>query len=50
MIVTDRKDLDNQLHGTFVDTGAVQPRGRRPGRHAAHLRGLLAPTTAMSSR
>ena len=42
VMVTDRKELDEQLHGTFVDAGAVsrEARGARRQR-PAHLRELL---------
>ena len=42
VMVTDRKELDEQLHDTFVDGGRGQPRGSVHAESAAHLRELLA--------
>ena len=42
VMVTDRKELDDQLHGTFVDAGAVSREADVHAETAAHLRDLLA--------
>jgi type I restriction enzyme R subunit len=41
VMVTDRKELDDQLHGTFVDAGAVSREADVQADTAAHLRELL---------
>jgi type I restriction enzyme, R subunit len=41
VMVTDRKELDDQLHGTFVDAGAVSREADVHADKAAHLRELL---------
>jgi type I restriction enzyme, R subunit len=41
VMVTDRKELDDQLHGTFVDSGAVSREADVHADSAAHLRDLL---------
>jgi type I restriction enzyme R subunit len=42
VMVTDRKELDDQLHGTFVDAGAVSREADVHAETADHLRELLA--------
>jgi len=42
VMVTDRKELDEQLHGEFVDSGAVPKGAQLHADSAAHLRELLA--------
>ncbi|MBV7295732.1 type I restriction endonuclease subunit R [Corynebacterium sp. TAE3-ERU12] len=42
VMVTDRKELDTQLHGEFADAGAVSPEARVHAESVAHLRELLA--------
>lgn len=42
VMVTDRKELDDQLHGTFVDAGAVPKEAQVKAASSAHLRELLA--------
>lgn len=42
VLVTDRKELDDQLHGQFVDAGAVPKQADVHARNIAHLRELLA--------
>ncbi len=43
VMVTDRTELDDQLHGEFADAGAISARGTGArGTTAAHLRELLA--------
>lgn len=41
VMVTDRKELDDQLHDTFVDAGAVSREADVHADTAAHLRDLL---------
>jgi type I restriction enzyme R subunit len=41
VMVTDRTELDEQLHGEFVDAGAVPQQARVHADSAAHLRELL---------
>jgi type I restriction enzyme R subunit len=41
VMVTDRKELDDQLHDTFVDSGAVSRETNVHADSAAHLRDLL---------
>ena len=41
VMVTDRKELDDQLHGTFVDAGAVAREADVHAESAEHLRDLL---------
>ena len=41
VMVTDRKELDDQLHRTFVDTGAVSREADVKADTAVHLRELL---------
>ncbi|MFL6117555.1 MAG: HsdR family type I site-specific deoxyribonuclease, partial [Catenulispora sp.] len=42
VMVTDRTELDVQLHGQFADAGVVSREARVHARSAAHLRELLA--------
>ncbi len=42
VLVTDRTELDAQLHGTFADAGVIPAEARVHADSAAHLRGLLA--------
>ena len=42
VLVTDRKELDDQLHGQFVDAGTVPRQANVHARNIAHLRELLA--------
>lgn len=42
VMVTDRKELDTQLHGEFADAGAVPSEARVHADSVAHLRTLLA--------
>ncbi len=42
VMVTDRKELDEQLHGTFVDAGAVSREAAVHAEDSGHLRELLA--------
>lgn len=42
VMVTDRKELDTQLHGEFADAGAISPEARVHAESVAHLRELLA--------
>ncbi len=42
VMVTDRTELDTQLHGEFADAGAVSPEADVHASSAAHLRTLLA--------
>ena len=42
VMVTDRKELDEQLHGEFVDSGAVPQQAGVHAESGAHLRELLA--------
>jgi type I restriction enzyme, R subunit len=42
VMVTDRKELDEQLHGTFVDAGAVSREAQVHAEDSGHLRDLLA--------
>jgi type I restriction enzyme R subunit len=42
VMVTDRTELDTQLHGEFADAGAVPPEARVHADSIAHLRELLA--------
>ena len=50
VMVTDRNELDDQLHGEFADAGAVteRPRAGRPA--ASTCASCSARTTATSSR
>jgi len=41
VMVTDRTELDTQLHGEFADAGAVSPEADVHASSAAHLRTLL---------
>lgn len=41
VMVTDRTELDHQLHGEFADAGAIAPQARVHASTAAHLRELL---------
>ena len=41
VMVTDRTELDLQLHGEFADAGAISPEAQVHARSAAHLRELL---------
>jgi type I restriction enzyme, R subunit len=41
VMVTDRTELDEQLHGTFVDAGAVSREAQVHADDSAHLRELL---------
>lgn len=42
VLVTDRTELDTQLHGEFADAGAVPPEAKVHAGSIAHLRELLA--------
>jgi len=42
VMVTDRTELDTQLHGEFADAGAIPPEARVHADSIAHLRELLA--------
>ncbi|KRF19383.1 DEAD/DEAH box helicase [Nocardioides sp. Soil797] len=42
VMVTDRTELDTQLHGEFADAGAISPGARVHAESVAHLRELLA--------
>lgn len=42
VMVTDRKELDTQLHGEFADAGAISPEADVHAESVAHLRNLLA--------
>ncbi|WP_182170768.1 type I restriction endonuclease subunit R [Flaviflexus equikiangi] len=42
VMVTDRAELDTQLHGEFADAGAISPEARVHAETGAHLRDLLA--------
>ncbi len=42
VMVTDRTELDAQLHGEFADAGAIPPEARVHADSIAHLRELLA--------
>ncbi|WP_110589441.1 type I restriction endonuclease subunit R [Microbacterium suaedae] len=42
VMVTDRKELDTQLHGEFADAGAISPEARVHAESVVHLRELLA--------
>lgn len=42
VMVTDRTELDTQLHGEFADAGAISPEARVHAESGAHLRELLA--------
>ena len=42
VMVTDRSELDTQLHGEFADAGAVPPEARVHADSIVHLRQLLA--------
>ena len=42
VMVTDRSELDIQLHGEFADAGAIPPEARVHADSIAHLRELLA--------
>jgi len=42
VMVTDRRELDEQLHGTFVDAGAVSREAQVHAEDSGHLRELLA--------
>ncbi|WP_035717503.1 type I restriction endonuclease subunit R [Gordonia terrae] len=42
VMVTDRGELDTQLHGEFADAGAITPEARVHADSIAHLRELLA--------
>nr|WP_268952472.1 type I restriction endonuclease subunit R [Mycolicibacterium septicum] len=42
VMVTDRTELDSQLHGEFADAGAIPPEARVHAESIAHLRELLA--------
>jgi type I restriction enzyme, R subunit len=42
VLVTDRKELDDQLHGQFVDADAVPDQADVHARNVGHLRQLLA--------
>ncbi len=41
VMVTDRTELDTQLHGEFADAGAIPPEAAVHADSIAHLRGLL---------
>ena len=41
VLVTDRRELDEQLYGDFADSGAITPGQRVHARTSAHLRELL---------
>jgi len=42
VLVTDRTDLDEQLHGEFADAGVISEEARVHAEDSAHLRDLLA--------
>jgi len=42
VMVTDRTELDTQLHGEFADAGAIPPEARVHAESVIHLRELLA--------
>lgn len=42
VMVTDRTELDTQLHGEFANAGAISPEARVHAESVAHLRQLLA--------
>lgn len=42
VMVTDRTELDTQLHGEFADVAAISPEARVHAQSVAHLRELLA--------
>lgn len=42
VMVTDRKELDTQLHGEFADAGAISPEARVHAESVVNLRELLA--------
>ncbi|MDQ1249883.1 MAG: type restriction enzyme subunit, partial [Actinomycetota bacterium] len=42
VMVTDRTELDTQLHGEFADAGAIPPEAQVHAESIAHLRELLA--------
>ena len=42
VMVTDRTELDDQMHGEFADAGAIPPEARVHAESIAHLRELLA--------
>ena len=42
VMVTDRKELDDQLHDEFADAGAIPPEARVHAESITHLRELLA--------
>jgi type I restriction enzyme R subunit len=42
VMVTDRSELDSQLHGEFADAGAIAPQAQVHADTSAHLRELLA--------
>ncbi|WP_457207198.1 type I restriction endonuclease subunit R [Nocardioides sp. P5_C9_2] len=42
VMVTDRTELDTQLHGEFADAGAISPEARVHAESGTHLRELLA--------
>ena len=42
VMVTDRTELDTQLHGEFADAGAIAPEAHVHAESVAHLRELLA--------
>ncbi|MHA6509802.1 type I restriction endonuclease subunit R [Tessaracoccus sp. Y1736] len=42
VMVTDRTELDTQLHGEFADASAISPEARVHAESVAHLRDLLA--------
>ncbi len=42
VMVTDRTELDTQLHGEFADAGAISPEARVHAQSVSHLRELLA--------
>ena len=50
VMVTDRTELDVQLHKEFSRSGAVSEYEDVHARSASHLRELLAATIAMCSR
>jgi len=41
VMVTDRRELDDQLHGEFADAGAISKEAKVHAKNAAHLRDLL---------
>ena len=51
VMVTDRTELDDQLHGEFADAGAISPRGARACRQRSRTcASCWRPTTATCSR